>query len=154
HSVVVQAWQTNGVLYKTSLTVKAGAVTGIIISSPAAGATVSGSMHLVAQAVANSASTPIEAMKVYVENQQAYSVRAGTIDTNIALAAGTHNVVVQAWQTNGTLYKKSLTVNSTAPANGITILSPSNGATVGSSMHVVATATSSSSIDAMHLYVD
>ncbi len=76
------------------------------------------------------------------------------IDTNIILAAGSHNVVVQAWQTNGTLYKKSLTVNSTAPANGITIAAPSNGQNVGSSMHVVASATSSKLIDTMHLYVD
>jgi phosphatidylinositol-3-phosphatase len=153
HSVVVQAWQTNGVLYKTSLTVKAAAA-GITISSPAPGATVSGSMHLVAQAVASSASTPIEVMHVYVDGQLAYRVAGGIIDTTIRLSSGSHNVVVQAWQANGTLYKKVLTVNSTAPASGITIASPSNGATVGSSMHVVASANSSNPIEAMHLYVD
>src|SRR5262249_35132613 len=154
HNVVVQAWQTNGMLYKTSLTVKAGASAGIRISSPAAGATVSGSMHLVANATPSSASTPIEAMHVYVDNQLAYRVSSGNIDTTIPLSSGSHNVVVQAWQTNGTLYKKTLTVNSTAPASGITIVSPSNGANVGSSMQVVATAASSNPIDAMHLYVD
>jgi phosphatidylinositol-3-phosphatase len=154
HSVVVQAWQTNGVLYKTSLTVKAGTAAGITISSPAAGATLSGSMHLVANATPSSAGTPIDAMHVYVDNQLVYRVIGGNIDTNIPLSSGSHNVVVQAWQMNGTLYKKSLTVNSTAPANGITIVSPTNGANVGSSMHLIASATSGNPIDAMHLYVD
>src|SRR5262249_59521144 len=101
--------QTKGVLCKWSLTVKASSAAGITISSPAAGATVAGSMHLVAQAIANSPSTPIDAMHVYVDDQLAYRVAGGNIDATIPLSSGSHNVVVQAWQTHGVPYLNSVT---------------------------------------------
>lgn len=152
HNVVVQAWQNDGMLYKNSLSVNSSA--GITISSPGTGATVNGWMHLLADGSANSASTPITAMHLYVDDQLVFHAGSSSIDSVVPLSAGGHNVVVQAWQTDGTLYKKSLSVNSSVSANGIMIGSPSNGENVGASMHMVAAAASNNPINTMHLYVD
>jgi acid phosphatase len=82
---------------------------GVTICSPLAGSTQSSPVHFVAAAAS---SNPIRAMQIYVDNVSKFSVSGSRVDTSIAIPAGTHSVVVQAWDSSGAVWKKaeSLTV--------------------------------------------
>jgi hypothetical protein len=56
-------------------------------------------------------------MRIYVDNVSVYLVSAGKLDTSVAMASGTHNVVVQAWDSTGAVFKTpfTLTVGGTTP---------------------------------------
>lgn len=114
--MTVQAWDSAGAVLKTPLTIKVGASTGtgtgcsassigVTICTPTAGAAVGSPVHVTA--AAKTSATRITAMRIYVDNVAKYLVNASTLDTSLAVAAGTHNMVVQAW---GVIFKKALTI--------------------------------------------
>lgn len=133
----------------------ATAFAGVTVSSPAPGSTVGSPVHFVASATS---SNPVTSMTVYVDGASKYQIYANHLDTSIALSAGSHNVVVQAWDSTGAVLKSSETINvgGSAPASGtgVTISSPSNGSSNGSPVHFVASASASKTISAMRIYVD
>ena len=116
HNVVVQAWDSSGAVFKTPLSITVGGTTaactastaGVTVCLPAAGATVAAPVHITA--AAKSSLGPITAMRIYVDNTSQYLVNASSIDTSLAMAAGSHNVVVQAWDSSGAVYKNSRTI--------------------------------------------
>jgi hypothetical protein len=62
-------------------------------------------------------------MRIYVDSKSVYGAATSKIDTSIAVAAGSHSVIVQAWDTKGTVQKSALTVKvgtttGTAPVSG------------------------------------
>lgn len=120
----------------------------VSVSSPANGSTVSSPAKFVASA---SSSSPITAMRIYVDNTSVYSVNAASMNTSVAMASGTHSVVVQAWDSTGAVFKSPLTVKVATASAGVVVSSPANGATVSSPAHFVA---SSSGAVAMKIYVD
>jgi acid phosphatase len=136
------------------------AVSGVTISSPSNGATVSSPVQFVASAVSSSKTYPITAMRIYVDGIIKYNVGAASLNTSLALAFGKHNVTIVAWDKSGKSYAKSIniTVGSSAPvtAGGVTISSPANGSTVSSPVQFVASAKASTgkTITAMWIYVD
>lgn len=111
--VVIQAWDTNGVVQKKAIninvaystTTQSSSTSGITISEPANGATVGSPVHIVAS------SPGAVAMKVYVDNQDSYTVHAPSMDAWISMAAGTRYVVVQTWQSDGNVRKEARTIN-------------------------------------------
>ncbi len=54
--------------------------------------------------------------RIYVDYNEKYSVKSSTISTSLSLSTGKHNVVFQAWDSKGTVYKKQmyLTVSTTS----------------------------------------
>jgi len=76
-------------------------------------------------------------MRIYVDNVSVYNVSGSKIDTSIGLSTGTHNVVVQAWDSTGAVFKTpvSVTVNggSTPPPTG-GLPAPPAGAVVKSNI--------------------
>jgi len=140
HNVVVQAWNSAGAVIKTPLTINVGpgptptptpsptstpiptptpsptppptgcsaGIVGVTVCSPAPGATVTSPVHITA--AARSGAGRITAMRIYVDNTSKFAVNAPSLDTNLALAAGTHTMVVQAWDSTGAVFKKSQTV--------------------------------------------
>lgn len=154
-NIVVQAWDSTGAVSKTNLTINVTAPAGAVtVSAPANGATVPTTTRLVASATSQN---PITAMRVYVDSADVYSTGAASIDTNLNLSPGTRNVLVQAWDATGAVYKQSLTLNVIATqTSGVTISEPGNGANVSSPARFVATAKSATSapITAMKVYVD
>ncbi len=129
---------------------------GVTISSPAAGATVSSPVNFVASATSGT-TNPITAMRIYVDNQNMYTVGASKLNTSLTLAAGAHNVTIVAWDSTGKSYTKSESITvGTATVGSVTIQSPVNGSTVSSpvQMRATATADSGSTITAMRVYVD
>jgi phosphatidylinositol-3-phosphatase len=82
-------------------------VNGVTVCSPAAGSTVASPVHFVAAA---KSTHPITAMRIYVDNIAKFTVNASSLDTSLALATGTHSVVVQAWDSTGVVFKTPLTI--------------------------------------------
>jgi len=83
-------------------------VNGVTVCSPATGSTVASPVHFVAAA---ESTHPITAMRIYVDNISKFTVNASSLDTSVALATGTHSVVVQAWDSSGAVFKTPLTIH-------------------------------------------
>ena len=134
-----------------TLVLAASAFAGVTVSSPAQGAASGSPVHFVASA---SSTAPITAMRVYVDYVSVYTNSTNSIDTFIPMPVGVHNIIVQAWDTTGAVFKIPETITVTAPAVGVTVSSPANNATVGSPVRVVASATAGNPIAAMRIYLD
>jgi hypothetical protein len=68
-------------------------------------------VHFVASATAPTCSQGISAMRIYTApGVAAYTVSGASLDTYLSLTPGTYNVVVQAWDKCGGVYKTPLTV--------------------------------------------
>ena len=135
----------------------------ITLSSPSNGGSSTSPVHVVASA--NGGSSPVSAMRLYVDNQPVTTIAASQMNTYANVGAGSHYFVVVGWNTTGASFTSSATVNvsgagSTTPAApsggaGVSISSPTAAAT-GSPIHFVASATPTSgrSITAMAVYLD
>jgi hypothetical protein len=47
---------------------------------------------------------------MYVDNQLRYAVKSPPVNTSLQLSPGQHNVVLQAWDNSGTVYKTPVAV--------------------------------------------
>lgn len=83
-------------------------VTGVTVCSPASGSTAASPVHFVAAA---KSTHPITAMRIYVDNISDFATNSSSLDTSLALATGTHAVVVQAWDSTGAVFKTPLTIH-------------------------------------------
>ena len=181
HRLTVQAKDSAGVIFKQTVNITVGSSptptptpsptpapapsvctasnVGVRVCSPTGGATVGSPVRFTAAA---KSSLPITAMRIYIDNVSAYLTKASSLDASLAIAAGTHHVVVQAWNSGGTVYKTPLTITvATSVAgcvpgsNGVTVCSPSGGAVIASPVQFIAAARSSlGAITAMRIYVD
>jgi hypothetical protein len=134
---------------------------GVNVCSPTSGSTVSSPVRFTAAA---KSTLPITAMRIYIDNVSVYLTSAASLDVSIAVSPGTHNVVVQAWNSSGAVLKSALITLTvaqgtpgacTAAIVGVTVCSPTPGATVASPVHVTAAAKSAAGpITAMRIYVD
>lgn len=59
-------------------------------------------------------------MRIYLDYTSVYSVKAGKIDTYINASAGTHNLIIQAWDSTGTSFKNTRTVSISSSGSGTT----------------------------------
>ncbi|HEX8924537.1 MAG TPA: hypothetical protein VF786_02035, partial [Terriglobales bacterium] len=112
-------------------------------------------VHFVASAVGTN-NRQITAMRIYVDDVSMYTVAASKLDTYLKLAAGSHRVVVVAWDNTGAAYSSQVLITLTTP--GVSITSPTNNWSgyASSPVHFVASAIGSSGrpINAMRIYVD
>src|SRR5579864_5432873 len=123
------------------------------VSSPSNGTTVASPVHI--SASVNGGNYPVSAIWVYVDDQPAFKTADVSVNTYLSLAAGSHHVVTNAWNSIGQVASSSQYISVTSNA-GVAIASPSSGATVGSPVQFVASAAAPSGrvIDAMRIYVD
>src|SRR5882757_10827096 len=98
-----------------TLTLATASFAGVTVSSPAAGSTSGSPVHFVASATSTH---PVTAMRIYVDNVSVFLNSASSLNTSVAMSAGTHSVVVQAWDSTGAVFKMplSLTVGGGTPA--------------------------------------
>jgi hypothetical protein len=87
------------------------AFAGVTVSAPTVATTQASPVHFVAAATSTS---PITGMRIYVDNVSVYSTAAAKIDASIAMSVAKHNVVVQAWDSKGTVFKQALALAVTA----------------------------------------
>lgn len=172
HNVVVQAWDSKGTVFKSAVAITVSSAptptptptpaptptpgtSGVTISSPVNGATVASPVRVMAAA---RSVNPITSMRIYVDSVSVFVIAANSINTLVNMATGKHNVVVQAWDSKGTVFKAAIAITVGAapppPTVGVTVTSPRNGAALASPFHVVASAFSSSPITAMRIYLD
>ena len=135
----------------------------VTICQPADGATVTSPARLVA---GTTSSSPVTAIKVYVDYIGVVTVNTPTIDTQLTLAPGKHRINVQAWNQTGAVFKQVIfvTVSSAAVSvppcvlstalPSVTLCTPQDGITLSSPVRVIAAAQSSRRITAMKVYVD
>lgn len=115
HQLAVNAWDSNDMVYQTIVNFTVGSTTacsaptsaGVHICKPAAGSTVT--LPVAISAAANGGTAKISAMKAYIDNKLVASSSNGTLTGSAAEAAGTHKIVVNAWNTAGKLFQSSAT---------------------------------------------
>jgi hypothetical protein len=90
----------------------------ITVSSPSS-TTVSSPTKFVATAKSTSG-VSITTFKIYIDNISKYSIQSGSISTSLSMSAGAHNVVFQAWDSKGTVYKKSMFISVSSTTSGDT----------------------------------
>jgi hypothetical protein len=128
HTVVVQAWDSKGVVVKAQIAITVGTapppppppVTGVTVTSPRNGATLATPVHVVASAAS---ANPITAMRIYLDGVSVFANTTNKIDTLVKAATGLHNLTVQAWDSKGTVFKTPLTIS----VNQTTTLSAETG---------------------------
>ncbi len=113
----------------------------VTVAAPADGATVNSPVRFLAT---STSPYPVTGMKIYVDGVGAYSTSAASIDTYLAMAAGTHAVTVKAWNTNGAIASQKLTVSVAAnrPPTAALAITPTSGV---APLTVTATITASDS---------
>lgn len=139
------------------------ATSGVKICAPVSGSTVGSPVQFVAAAASGA---PITAMRIYIDGVSAYTGSTSSLNTSLPVAAGTHNVIIQAWDTTGAVVKSSVTINVGTPSpnppptacqaatTGVTVCSPAQGTATSSPVHFLAAAASGHPISAMRIYID
>lgn len=121
------------------------------IALPANNSSVSGPIHVVASGAAPSG---VDAMQIYLDHALVYQVNASSFDTTVAANPGVHLVVVKLWDKLGKAYSQTINVTVTAAAATLKVALPANNATVTGPIHVTASGTAPSGVDAMQIYLD
>ncbi|MGH9567368.1 MAG: PKD domain-containing protein, partial [Candidatus Angelobacter sp.] len=79
----------------------------VTVTSPTFASTTSTSVHVVGTAFSG---YRITATQVYLDGVLKYQIAAGTADTVLALARGTHRIAVKGWDSSGVSFLKALSV--------------------------------------------
>jgi hypothetical protein len=123
----------------TTLTLATASYAGVTVTSPATGSTSGSPVHFVASATSTH---PVTAMRVYVDGVSFYLILASKLDTSLAVGAGKHSVVVQAWDSTGAVFKAPFTLTisgtTTAPPPPGLPAPPSTAVTKGSIQQMAA----------------
>jgi hypothetical protein len=126
----------------------------VSVSSPIAGTSVSSSVHVKGSATMTGTVT---VMQIYVDNIKLYQASGSAVDTYLTLATGSHNLVLQSWNSAGQYSKSSgiaFTVSGTSAIPAVNVSSPAAGSSVSSPFAVHASSSQSGTIVAMQVYVD
>jgi hypothetical protein len=113
HRITTQAKDANGVYYKqtANITVSSGSsgggggtTSGVTMTSPVNGTTVSNPVVVKATA---SSSVAISFIELWVDGVKKTQVSGNTLNYSITLSSGTHRITAQAKDANGTYYKQT-----------------------------------------------
>jgi phosphoesterase family protein/Big-like domain-containing protein len=111
HKVVVRAWDSSGNFGDQTISLTVSTTKpSVTISTPSNYATLGSPVNLRASATPSSGQT-ITGWWVYVDGKAAYNSGANkSINTNLKMSAGTHKVVVRAWDSSGNYGNRTITV--------------------------------------------
>jgi hypothetical protein len=143
HTIVVRAWDSSGAFGDQTITLTVAALRPkVAVSTPTNSAAVGSPVNIQASA----SPTPgqmISGWWVYVDGAATYSAGpTNTINVNLAMALGTHMMVVRAWDTSGAYGSQTLTVTvSSKPA--VEVSAPATGSNVTSPINIQASAIAS-----------
>lgn len=165
HVAVVKSWDSGGNLYSTTVSFTSSTnstspsgSTGVTVVSPTPGATLGSPAHFNASAI-STGQYPITSMMIYVDNQAQYTTYASSLDAYLNLSPGSHVAVVKSWDASGAIYSQTVPFTcgtSQSGSSGVTVTSPTPGASLGSPAHFTASAISANQypITSMMIYVD
>jgi len=119
----------------------------VTVTSPTNGTTVTSPVHYVASATTTTCAAGVASMGVYVDDVKKYVVDGAILNTEITIAAGSHESTVEEWDKCGgaTVDHIDLTVEASA-APIVAITAKSSTVTVGSSSILTVTATNSTEV--------
>jgi hypothetical protein len=145
-------WRTCNRLFSVVILAATG-FASVNVSTPSNGSSVGSPVNYVASSTTG-CSKGVASMGVYVDNQLVYVVNGNKLNTNVSIASGSHNTVVEEWDYCGGATYTPVKINVTAQS-GVWITSPESGG-VGSPVSYAATATSNCSkgVASMGVYVD
>jgi hypothetical protein len=134
HKTVVQEWDNCGgsTTAAVAITVGGGGGSGVTVSAPSNGGTVSSPVNYVATA-SSTCSKGVASMGIYVNNTLTYVGQGASLNTNLNLDAGSYKTVVEEWDhCGGASYTPiNITVSSGGGGGGggneFTELQASNG---------------------------
>lgn len=111
HTVIIRAWDSSGNYGDHTLALNVSTTKPVVkISSPSNSSTVSSPVSLKALATPSSSQT-ITGWRVYVDSTARYNGGAtSSINPSLKLAAGTHRIVVRAWDTSGDYGDRTISV--------------------------------------------
>jgi acid phosphatase len=121
----------------------------VTITAPFPNAAVASPVRIQATALNNSTVT---IMQVYVDNVLKYQVNGSSVNASVPMSTGKHYVVVQSWDTDGGIHKRSIYVN--VQSEAVVVANPAPQSVVPSTAQVSATAGGQSTFTKMQLYVD
>jgi hypothetical protein len=110
HSLVVRAWDTSGMFDDRVVTITVNSKPAVSVSAPAAASDISSPIHIEASATPSSGHT-ITGWWVYEDSVGKY--QGGAVDSispSFAASAGTHTLVIRAWDTSGAYGDQTITV--------------------------------------------
>src|SRR5947209_15655129 len=127
-------------------TTAAFATVTVTVSSPADNATLPTSLNFVASATTNASGAEVTGWFIYVDSVAAWNTSGPTSSINapVTMSAGTHTVIVRAWDSTGAFGSQTLTLTAAA-CSGIcvTVTSPALTGSVSSPVHFTASAVDS-----------
>jgi hypothetical protein len=106
HKITVRAWNAKGETYKSDVSIAVLPIT-IAIYSPQAG-----NVHSPVEVSAVAESDRVIAMQLYVDSRLQYQCSGAALQTTVNLSPGAHQLVIQAWDENGGVWKDMLDVTS------------------------------------------
>jgi hypothetical protein len=152
HTVVVRAWDTSGTYDDQTLKLTVSGKPAIAISGPAQSSRVISPMKIQAS-VTSTSGHAISGWYVYVDGAAVYHTgAAASISAKVNASAGSHTVLVRAWDSSGAYGDQNLLLRVEPVA--VNISTPANRASVNSPVNIRAAATSAHAITGWHLYVD
>jgi hypothetical protein len=97
----------------------AASFAGVSISSPSSGSTVTSPVKFVAS---GSIGGTVTAMQIYDNGSLKYQVKASSINTSLAMAAGTHSIAIKIWNSAGqnVMTSETIKVSGTSSTSGTT----------------------------------
>jgi hypothetical protein len=124
------------------------------VTAPANNETGGSSVKFVASAT-TSCAKGVSSMGVYVDDDRQFVTGGASLNTTLTLSAGSHKTVVEEWDGCGGASSAARTVT-VSNQSGVSVTSPSPGATVGSPVSFVATATTgcAKGVSSMGIYVN
>lgn len=140
YDTVVEEWDYCGGATYTPVKITVAGSTGVTVTSPANNSTVTSPVSYAATAT-TSCTKGVASMGIYADNQLKYVVNGATLNTQLALSAGTQYTVVQDWDYCGGSSKTPITLNVQAaagPTVGITANPSSIDAGSSSTLSVTA----------------
>lgn len=157
HVLIVNAWDTTGKIYQSAVAFTVSN-TGVVIGAPGTNSQVTNGTPF--QATATSNGPVITTMSVYLDyGSSTFASYNGNNtntlgeDANYSIAAGSHILIVNAWDSSGQIYQSA--VPFTVSATGVVVNSPAANSTVNSPVNFSATATSNGQpISTMNVYLD
>ena len=128
----------------------------VVVSSPAAGGTLSSPVTVQASALPTAGHT-ITGWRVYVDNVGLYSAGAlNAISTRLTMKNGPHTVLVRAWDSSGAYGDQTVSITVAALKPTVSVATPANHANVGTPVNITASAspTAGQTITGWWIYVD
>jgi phosphatidylinositol-3-phosphatase len=148
HFVVVQSWDSAGGIHKRGINVDVQSQ-AVVVKNPAPAAVVSSPVQISATGGGQKA---INKMQLYVDGNAHFQSTGNTLNTSVSLAAGNHNLEVEASDSSGNLTTNRFGVTSATPA--VHILSPAPNSSFTAPMFVSATTIDPTQVNSIHVFLD